>query len=407
MKIRSITCFIDPGWPLDHGAIAQIGPLAASARVAFQRAGYEVQTLRLATPPFPLLFPGLDEDAIIEAVQKLEKSAGEQGFAYVAIGPAFLGQPESYALIPKIIANTENVFCSAQMTSKEQGVSLDAVRACAHIITELAPQDPDGFANLYFTALANVPAGSPFFPASYHAGGAPAFSLATQAADLAVTAFEGSATIQEGIKRFQLAVQSHCERLQEIAQAIQMRTGSQFNGIDFSLAPFPEQANSLGTALEKMGVEKVGLHGSLAAAAMLASALDQVPFSRVGFSGLMFAQLEDAALADRAADGVLLVKDLLMYSAVCGTGLDTIPLPGETTPQQLTPLLLDLAALALRLDKPLTARLMPVPGKTAGDETSFDFPFFANSRVMKLSSEPLKNPLDQSQSITIQSRPSG
>ena len=104
---------------------------------------------------------------------------------------------------------------------------------------------------------------------------------------------------------------------------------------------------------------------------------------------------------------LLTVKDLLMYSAVCGTGLDTIPLPGDTTPEALAPLLLDLAALALRLDKPLTARLMPVPGKQAGEPTSFDFPFFANSRVMPLSSQALGTRLREAGEIMIQARSKG
>ena len=71
-----------------------------------------------------------------------------------------------------------------------------------------------------------------------------------------------------------------------------------------------------------------------------------------------------------------------MYSAVCGTGVDTIPLPGDTPPEHITALLLDIAALALRLNKPLTARLMPVPGKIAGETTNFNFPYFANSRII-------------------------
>ncbi len=81
-------------------------------------------------------------------------------------------------------------------------------------------------------------------------------------------------------------------------------------------------------------------------------------------------------LAERAAEGRLTVKDLLLYSAVCGTGLDTVPLPGDVTSGQIAALLLDISALALRLDKPLTARLMPVPGKQAGDMTSFNFGYF-------------------------------
>jgi uncharacterized protein (UPF0210 family) len=114
--------------------------------------------------------------------------------------------------------------------------------------------------------------------------------------------------------------------------------------------------------------------------------------------------LEDAVLAGRASEGSLTVKDLLMYSAVCGTGLDTIPLPGDVTVEQLQPLLLDLAALALRLNKPLTARLMPIPGKQAGDPTEFDFPFFANSRVMALDSQALHGALKGSETFHLSAR---
>jgi uncharacterized protein (UPF0210 family) len=146
------------------------------------------------------------------------------------------------------------------------------------------------------------------------------------------------------------------------------------------------------------------LHGSLAAAAILTEAIERANFPHTGFSGFMQPVLEDSVLAKRAAEGTLTIKDALLYSAVCGTGLDTIPLPGDTRAEQLVPLLLDLSALALRLDKPLTARLMPVPGKAAGDETTFDFGFFANSRVMKLEAEPLLAPAAQDALISLRSR---
>jgi uncharacterized protein (UPF0210 family) len=100
----------------------------------------------------------------------------------------------------------------------------------------------------------------------------------------------------------------------------------------------------------------------------------------------------------------LTIKDTLLYSAVCGTGLDTVPLPGDTTAEQLVPLLLDLSALALRLDKPLTARLMPVPGKQAGDDTNFDFAFFAQSKVMALQSAGLNSPFDLDEVLQLKKR---
>jgi uncharacterized protein (UPF0210 family) len=94
--------------------------------------------------------------------------------------------------------------------------------------------------------------------------------------------------------------------------------------------------------------------------------------------------LEDAVLAERVAEGILTVPEALQYSAVCGTGLDTVPLPGDIGREQLEGILLDVAALAVALDKPLTARLMPVPGKRAGERTEFDFPYFANTAVMSV-----------------------
>jgi uncharacterized protein (UPF0210 family) len=118
----------------------------------------------------------------------------------------------------------------------------------------------------------------------------------------------------------------------------------------------------------------------------------------------MLPVLEDATLANRAADGTLTVKDLLLYSAVCGTGLDTLPLPGDATPQQIQALLLDLATLSVRLDKPLTGRLLPIPGKQAGDPTDFEFEYFSNSRVMRLEAEDLEGPLGGADSFRLKPR---
>jgi len=98
------------------------------------------------------------------------------------------------------------------------------------------------------------------------------------------------------------------------------------------------------------------------------------------------------------------VKDALLYSAVCGTGLDTVPLAGDVTAVEMAPLLLDLSALAMRLDKPLTARLMPVPGKRAGDATEYDFGFFANSKVMRLESEQLSGALSGNETFQLSAR---
>ena len=264
--------------------------------------------------------------------------------------------------------------------------------------------EANGFANLRFAALANVPPWAPFFPAAYHQGKSPAFGLALEAADLAVSAFTNAQSLQEARQNLIKQINTHANGLHQIAQRLADGYQMEFKGIDFTLAPFPEPDKSLGNAMEQLGLPAIGLSGSLAAAAFLTDTLDQAVFKRTGFNGLMLPLLEDATLAERGAQGVLSVTDLLLYSAVCGTGLDTLPLPGDTTVDQIYAVLLDLAALSLRLDKPLTARLMPIHGKKEGDDTDFDFEFFANSKVLALPAKPLTGFLSGAETFTISTR---
>jgi hypothetical protein len=264
--------------------------------------------------------------------------------------------------------------------------------------------EPNGFANLNFCALANVPAYAPFFPAAYAQAGAPAFALALEAADLAEQAFSQAQSLQAARIALIAKVENHAQKLEAISRKLTEIYGFACKGLDFTLAPYPAQGVSIATAMEALGLPAFGLHGSLFASAFLTNTLDQAHYLRTGFNGLMLPILEDAGLAQRASEGLLSTSDLLLCSAVCGTGLDVIPLPGDATPEQLYPVLLDLAALALRMEKPLTARLMPIPGKSASDPTSFNFDYFANSRVLALKAQPLMGLLNARESINITAR---
>lgn len=404
MKIRSITYFCDPKFPLAENILQSAGKFLSLAKSAFEAGGYEVQTVRLATIPFPRLLGEKNIDELPKFSNQLAKAIKEAGILYASLGPALPEFPRSYQVIPEAIAASEDIFFSGAMTGGNN-IHMAAVKACADVIIKCAPIDPNGFANLRFAALANVHAGAPFFPAAYYDGDQPAFAVAVESADVAVNAFAGQPSLGEGRSALVAEITRHGQAIARIAQSLLTNHQSpKFLGIDFSLAPFPDDAHSLGNAVEKMGVPKVGLHGSLAAAAILTEAIERADFPHVGFNGFMQPVLEDSILAKRAAEGTLTVKDALLYSAVCGTGLDTVPLPGDTNADEINPLLLDLCALALRLDKPLTARLMPVPGKRAGDSTEFDFAFFANSKVMKLDSEALALPLNGVEAFPLQAK---
>jgi uncharacterized protein len=388
MNIRSITAFVAPGWPVDPRPIEAASACLKVTREALQQAGYPVQTLRLATPPPAELERPVPPADRPEFARQLEAQAFVHGIDYVAIGPALPEEAGGFAVIPDILAATETVFTSGLYADSEIGVSLPAARACAEVIQRTSRIAPDGFANLRFAALANVAAGTPFFPAAYHDSGSPALAIATEAAELAVDAFRDVASAGTARRRLVGMIEAHAAAVTRLTQSIAAEHEMRWLGIDFSLAPYPEHHRSLGTALEALGVPAVGLSGSVAAAAFLADCLDHAQFKRTGFCGLFLPLLEDATLAARAAEGRLSIEDLLLLSTVCGTGLDTLPLPGDTAPEALMAILTDLGALALRHNKPLTARLMPLPGKAAGDLVHFDFPYFADSRVLAVKAQP-------------------
>jgi hypothetical protein len=392
VKIRSITYFLEPGNPLDEARIADAGRFLAQAATIFRDGGLEVETTRLALPPFEKTFNAETINNAVQFAQTLEAECFVQSIDAASLGVARPSDPERfYDIIPDVIGATETIFAAAIIASPLSGINLQAIQRTARIINRCSTLALDGSGNLRFAALANVEPGSALFPAAYHEGGVPAFAIATEAADLAVTAFTGSTSLLEAHTRLVTSLESQAKTITQLARKASGRRGVKFNGIDFSLAPFPNAENSIGAALEALGLPAVGGSGTVAAAAFLTDAIHKANFIHTGFSGLLLPILEDTVLAQRAAEGLLTLNDLLLYSTVCGTGLDTVPLPGATSAAELAAILLDVAALALRQHKPLTARLLPIPDKQAGDEVGFDSSYFVKGRV--LATQPKTRPL--------------
>jgi len=404
MKIRTVTSFFDPAeYPDIHKILGQLSVFTSEAVQRFSRDCAEVQSTRLATTPFPTWLPVHDPEAAIAAVTALETAASAAGFAYLGLGPALPEVPQSYDLLLPLLKATRNVFMGGIVTGEPASIHLAAVKACAQVIEAAAAVTADGFTNLRFAALANVQPYTPFFPAAYARKERPAFALALEAADVALEAFRKASSLSEARQRLLDELHRHTASMERVALELADKFEIEFKGIDCSVAPFPEDWCSIGGALESLGLGGLGQHGSLAAAAFLADTLDLGSWRKVGFNGLMLPVLEDSTLARRSGN-TLGVKDLLLFSAVCGTGLDTVPLPGSISAAQIAALLLDVAALSVRLNKPLTARLMPVPGKAAGEMTGFDFAFFSNGRLMDLEAGALSGLLAQDEVIEIRPR---
>jgi uncharacterized protein len=404
MNIRTLTCFLDPGFPVAAERITAAAQTLSKIKAALETAHYPVQSVRLASVPFPARV-GAEAGQAVRFAIDLEAVCFATHIDYVSLGPARLHDAvDFYRVIPEIISATQNVFASAVIAEPEAGVHLPSVRLAAEIIRRCATVAPDGSANLRFAALAHVAPGAPFFPAAYAAPGAPRFAVGVEAAALAVTALAEATSLGEARARLIAAVETHAQAITTIVRKSVGWFGMRFSGLDFSFAPYPEEARSLAAALERLSGRPVGEHGTLAAAAFLADTLDQAQFKRAGFSGLFLPVIEDSRLAQRAAEGGLTVGDLLLYCSVGSTGLDAVPLPGDTSVDALAALLADVGALALRLNKPLTARLVPVPGKQAGDAVQFDAANLASTRVLAARAGGLGGLFADSESIAVAPR---
>jgi len=174
------------------------------------------------------------------------------------------------------------------------------------------------------------------------------------------------------------------KKVANLAEQISKDLAIKYNGIDVSLNPGLKENESIAFAFEKLGLGKFGNQGTLTISSLITRVLKGLSVKLCGYSGLMLPVCEDRGLATRANEETYTITNLLLYSAVCGCGLDTVPIPGDTSVEKIEATLLDVATLAIKLDKPLSARLFPVPGKKAGEMTDFKSPYLIDCKILRL-----------------------
>jgi uncharacterized protein len=361
VPIRTLTLGVPEPHPLSADVVAKHAEALRRAEAAFREAGYEVQTLRLSTRP---VFADMTPTAAY--ARELQAALDEAGVTYCSLGPATSG----VETIPDLLIGNDALNCTVRLDGNTA-----AARPVAEAMLRLANETEEGFGNFRFAALACVPPGGPFFPAAYHDGPAN-LTVGLQGASIAVGAAKGGL---DGLtERFAAAVTEEAAPVVRLAERVAAELGVEFGGID--LSPAPNGPDSIGAAFEEITGE-FGAPGTLAVAASLTAGLRSTSLPTCGYNGLMLPVMEDVVLARRWEEGRIGLHDLLAYSSVCGTGLDTVPLPGDSSADAIARLLLDVTALAVRLGKPLSARLFPVPGTRDGDRTAFTSEYLTNTTV--------------------------
>src|SRR5688572_30435228 len=144
MKIRSITYFCNPRYPLDEKILQKAGDFLAQARSAYEAAEYEVQTVRLATIPFPELLGEEHIDRLPELTNQMDAIAQGLKIGYVSLGPALPEIPRSFEIIPDAIFVSKKVFFGGRMADTTHGIDLSAARACAEVIVKCASIEQNG-----------------------------------------------------------------------------------------------------------------------------------------------------------------------------------------------------------------------------------------------------------------------
>jgi uncharacterized protein (UPF0210 family) len=371
-------------------AIQQASDCCAQVSAALRQENYQIQSIRIVTNPFGeyMRTGHLDyakqDLAYLSELLHIANGSNDLRLRF-AIGEA--RTEKEIQLLPELIAEFGdlcNVCVNIDMD--EQGVlDNELIVAAAQAVKQISIITPQGEGNFNFTVNVNCPPLIPYFPASYHRrelGNQLVIGLETP--DLLVN--ELSVFNQEiaysntGDNRLHAAyyhvmhraLQAYIDDINRIVMNVELPHGFQFSGVDSSAAPSKDCA-SLVAVYQQLGVEYFGASGTVEASALLTRVFKSITgVELVGFSGLMLALTEDKGLAEGSINGHFDIRALLTYSAVCGIGLDTVPIPGDTPIKKIAALIRDTGTMAYRLHKPLTVRVFPVPGLHAGDITTFD-----------------------------------
>ncbi len=398
-RIRTITTFLSlgknrEGW---EASIKKAVDFCHSLSNSFSENGYEVQSIRIVSNAFgeylrtdSLENAGADLAYLSELLNTNQQPGLRMRFA---IGEA--KTQAEIALLPRLIQSYGDLCNACVNIPRDAHGMLDnhLIEAAALAVDEIARITPRGEGNFNFTVNFNCAPLIPYFPASYHDSNLDnCYVIGLETPDLLVESLkECNATLSSSnhsqryhayFDAMSTALNYHTTAVAEILNQFGEQTEFSFAGLDSSAAPSKNCA-SMVEVYQQMGVPYFGACGSVEASELLTRVFKSVkPLKLTGFSGLMLALTEDTGLAAGTVKGEFDIRALLTYSAVCGIGLDTVPIPGDTPIEKVSALMRDTGTMAFRLNKPLTVRLFPVPGLAAGEMTAFESDDLCNCAVL-------------------------
>ncbi len=382
-NIRTVTAGITLSDLSDTTTIGDAVRFLKEARNVYSNAGYTVQTIRISTQHLHEYLDGKTYEEAIPYLKKFDQIAKRDNIMF-SIGN--LLPPDEYDeriadWVVELIRETDNLSFSLSISSPENGIHSNSIKAAAEVALAISKNSAGGEGNFRFTASANCPPGSPFFPAAFHQG-PKSFAIGTESPNILTKVFKSS-TWDDAAQNLKSELEQKFQPLEEMAMELAKTSGWQYDGIDTSPAPGLEA--SIGGAIEELTGQPFGGASTLSACSLITEVIKNLDVKTCGYSGLMLPVIEDKVLAQRANENRFTIQELLLFSSVSGTGLDVVPIPGNTSQKTLERIYTDVASLSLKYtDKALSARLFLIPGKSVGDKVEFDNPFLTAATVMKI-----------------------
>ena len=369
------------------------GGLVETCEAIGAQYGVPVVNRRLAVSPVADVAAGMGKEALIRVAKALDQAAKSVGVNFVGGYSAQVQKGASnsdLALIeslPEALERTETVCASVNVATTRAGINMDVVGRMGPILLDLARRsaDRDGFACAKLVVFANQPEDNPFMAGAVHGHGEPeaVINVGVSGPGVVARALErriasapegslGLDDLAEEIKQTSFRV-TRCGEL--IGREVAKRMGIEFGVVDLSLAPTPNVGDSIGEILKILGMDAIGAPGSTACVAMLNDAVKKggafASQSVGGLSGAFIPVCEDAELAAAAGRGELGLEKLEAMTSVCSVGLDMIAVPGDVPAETLSAIIADEMAIGVINQKTTAVRLIPVPGKGAGEQAVF------------------------------------
>ncbi|MEW6486993.1 MAG: PFL family protein [Thermodesulfobacteriota bacterium] len=362
--------------------------LAPVAREIESTYGIPIVNTRVSLTPLALVVPSAEKEAFLEAARQVDAAAAEVGVNFVGGFTALVPKGATavdralLAAIPQALSTTERLCASVVVASTRAGINLDACRKLGEILKETAARtaDRDGIGCAKLVVFANAVEDNPFMAGAFYGPGEPESAILVGvsgpgAVRRALEALPGDADlgqVAEAIKKTAFKITRMGEL---VGRQMARRLGVEFGILDLSLAPTPAEGDSVGQILEAMGLARPGAPGSTAALMLLNDAVKKggafASSSVGGLSGAFIPVSEDASMIRAAAEGALTLEKLEALTSVCSVGLDMVAVPGDTPPETLAAILADEMAIGVANAKTTAVRIIPAPGKRAGDRVHF------------------------------------